>query len=67
MLFIYSWKTHIHREAHAEGEAGSMPGCQEPDVRFDPGTLGSHPEPKVGAKPLSHPGIPIPISSYLKE
>ena len=26
---------------------------------FDPGTPGSCPRPKAGAKPLSHPGIPI--------
>ena len=32
--------------------------CREPDVGLDPGTPGSHPGPKAGAKPLSHPGIP---------
>ena len=31
---------------------------QEPDVGFDPGSPGSCPGPKVGAKPLCHPGIP---------
>ena len=31
---------------------------QEPDVGFDPGSLGSRPGPKAGAKPLRHPGIP---------
>ena len=25
-----------------------------------PGTSGSCPEPKAGAQPLSHPGIPLP-------
>ena len=50
--------THREREAktQAEGEAGSM--HQEPDVGFDPGSPGSHPGPKAGAKPLGHPGIP---------
>ena len=43
-------------ETQAEGEAGSM--HQEPDVGFDPGSPGSRPGPKAGAKPLSHPGIP---------
>ena len=33
--------------------------CREPDVGLDPGTPGSHPRPKAGAKPLSHPGIPL--------
>ena len=43
-------------ETQAEGEAGSM--HREPDVGFDPGSPGSRPGPKVGAKPLRHPGIP---------
>ena len=30
----------------------------EPEVGLDPRTPGSHPGPKAGAKPLSHPGIP---------
>ena len=44
-------------ETQAEGEAGSM--HQETDVGFDPGSPGSRPGPKAGAKPLRHPGIPI--------
>ena len=43
-------------ETQAEGEAGSMHG--EPYVGFDPGSPGSRPGPKAGAKPLRHPGIP---------
>ena len=31
---------------------------REPDVGFDPGSPGSGPRPKAGAKPLCHPGIP---------
>ena len=46
-------------KAQAEGEAGSM--HREPDVGFDPGSPGSRPGPKAGAKPLHHPGIP-PLS-----
>ena len=48
--------TEREAETQAEGEAGSM--HQEPDVGFDPGSPGSRPGPKAGAKPLSHPGIP---------
>ena len=44
------------REREAEGEAGSM--HRGPDVGFDPGSPGSGPGPKAGAKPLRHPGIP---------
>ena len=43
-------------ETQAEGEAGSM--HREPDVAFNPGSPGSRPGPKAGAKPLRHPGIP---------
>ena len=45
------------RHTQAEGEAGSK--HQEPDVGFDPESLGSRPGPKAGAKPLHHPGIPV--------
>ena len=44
-------------ETQAEGEAGSM--LREPDMVLDPGSPGSHPGPKAGAKPLRHPGILI--------
>ena len=43
-------------ETQAEGEAGSM--HQEHDVGFDPGSPGSCPGPKAGAKLLRHTGIP---------
>ena len=49
-------------ETQAEGEAGSM--HREPDVGFDPGSPGSRPGPKAGAKPLRHPGIPSPYILY---
>ena len=32
---------------------------------LDPGSPGSHPEPKAGAKPRSHPGIPSAFSFKL--
>ena len=31
---------------------------RDPDVGFDPGSPGSRPGPKAGAKLLRHPGIP---------
>ena len=49
-------------ETQAEGEAGSM--HREPDVGLDPGSPGSRPGPKAGAKPLRHAGIPQ--DSFLK-
>ena len=55
--FLFMIVTEREREAEtqAEGEAGSM--HREPDVGFDPGSPGSCPGPKAGAKPLRHPGI----------
>ena len=44
------WQRHRQREKQAP--------IREPDVGLDPGTTGSHPKPKAGAKPLSHPGVP---------
>ena len=43
-------------EIQAEEEAGSMQGAGYGTQSQDPG---SHPEPEAGAKPLSHPGIPL--------
>ena len=33
--------------------------CRKPDTGLDPGTPGSHPQPKADAQPLSHPGVPL--------
>lgn len=49
--------TDREREAETQTEEKQAP-CRKPDVGLDPGTPGSHPGPKAGAKPLSHPGIP---------
>ena len=59
LIFIDLLSSQREREAEtqAEGEAGSM--HREPDVGFDPGSPGSRPGPKAGAKLLRHPGIPI--------
>ena len=57
ILFVYSRKTHAHREAETQTEEKQAP-CREPDAGLDPGTPGSCPGVKAGAKPLSHPGIP---------
>ena len=62
-LFLLFYDSHTQREREAErqaeGEAGSM--HREPDVGFDPGSPGSRPGPKAGAKPLRLPGIPMPL------
>ena len=45
------------RERQRHRQRKKQAPCREPDVGLDPGTPGSCPGPKVGAKPLSHPGI----------
>ena len=59
-FYLFTYDSHREREreaeTQAEGEAGSM--HREPDMGFDPGSPGSRPGPKAGAKPLRHPGIP---------
>ena len=42
-------------QAEGEGKAGPTQGAQR---RTNPWTPGSHPRPKAGTKPWSHPGIP---------
>ena len=42
-------------EREAETQAGSH---KKPDMRLDPSTPGSQPEPKADAQPLSPPGAP---------
>ena len=48
--------TETEAETQGEKEAGYM--HWEPEVGFDPGSPGSRPGPKAGAKPLRLPGIP---------
>ena len=45
--------TDRERQRHWQRE--KQPPCREPHVGLDPGTPGSCPRPKAGAKPLSHP------------
>ena len=55
-FYLFIHERQREEETQAEGEAGSM---REPDVRLDPGTSGSGPEPKAEAQPLSHSGLRI--------
>ena len=48
--------TERERQIHRQRDKQAL--CGEPDVGLDPKTLGSQPEPKADAQPLSHPGVP---------
>ena len=57
-----------HRQRHRQREKQVPYG--KLDVGLDPRTPGSHPRPKAGTKPLSHPGIPSLSSislSFIKQ
>ena len=55
-LFMRDRERERERQRHRQREKQAP--CREPDVGLDPGTPGSRPGLKAGAKPLSHPGIP---------
>ena len=58
--------THTHTERGGHRQREKQAPCREPDVGLDQGTTGSHPEPKAGAQPLSHPGIPYSSFSIVR-
>ena len=49
-------ETHTHTERERERQREKQAPCR--DVGLDPGSPGSRPGPKAGAKALSHPGCP---------
>ena len=55
-LFMIVTQRETERQRHRQREKQAP--CWEPDVGFNPGSPGSRPGPKAGAKPLRHPGIP---------
>ena len=56
--FIYLFMRVTERERQRHRQREQAP-CREPDVGLDPGTPGSCLGRKAGAKPLSHPGVPV--------
>ena len=58
-FYLFMIVTERERERQRHRQREKQAPCREPDVGLDPGTPGSRPGPKAGAKPLSNPGIPI--------
>ena len=56
-FYLFIHERHRERQRHRQREKQAP--CREPDVGLDPGTLGSQPEPKADAQPLSPPGAPV--------
>ena len=55
--FIYLFMRDTEREADTQAEWKQAPR-REPDMGLDPTSPGSRPKLKVGAKLLSHLGVP---------
>ena len=54
----------IERDRQRHRRREKQAPWQEPNVGLHPGTPGSRPGPKAGAKPLSHPGIPQVFAEF---
>ena len=57
-MYLFMRDTQRERQRQRQRQREKQAPCRETDVGLDPGTLGSCPGPKAGAKPLSHPGVP---------
>ena len=53
----------MERERQRHRQREKQAPCREPDVGLDPSTPGSLPELKADAQPLSHPGVPVEVTS----
>ena len=63
-IYLFMRDTHTQRQRHRQRKKQAP--FWEPNAGFEPGSPGSCPGPKAGAKPLSHPGIP-PGVLFLKK
>ena len=54
---IYLFMREREREKQRRRQREKQAPCGEPDAGLDPRTLGSHPQLKADAQPLSHPEI----------
>ena len=50
--------SEIERRAETHRQREKQAPYKDPNVGLYPGSPGSRPGPKAGAKPQSHPGIP---------
>ena len=57
-LFIHERERDIYGERQRHRQREKQAPCEEPNAGLIR-TLGSSPEPKAEAQPLSHPGIPM--------
>ena len=65
IFYLFIHERHRGR-GRDKGRGRSRLHAGGPDVGLHPETPGSRPGPKAGAKPLSHPGIPVIYFCILK-
>ena len=58
-LFVRDTQSQRHRQREKQAPTGEL------DAGLDPRTMGSRPEPRADAQPLSHPGAPPHQSSII--
>ena len=58
-FYLFTHERHRERERQRYRQREKQTPCRVPNVGLGPGTPGSRPGPKAGAKLLSHPGIPL--------
>ena len=61
LRFLFIHERHRERKRQRHRQKEKQAPCREPDVGLDPGSLGSGPGLKAGAKPLSHWGCPLNV------
>ena len=57
-IYLFMRDTERKRQRQRQREREKQAPCREPDVGLDPGIIGSRPQQKADAQPLSHPGNP---------
>ena len=57
-LYLFIHERHRERGRDIGRQRKKQALCEEPDVKLNPRTPGSWPEPKADAQSLSHPGAP---------
>ena len=62
-IYLLIHETQRERERQRQRQREKQAPRREPNVGLHPGTPGSHPGPRAGAIPLSHPGIPSHCNS----
>ena len=62
-IYLFMRDAERERQSQRQSQREKQAPCRERDVGLHPRTMGSCPEPKADAQPLSHPDIPLSLYS----